>query len=46
MHTHLKKLLYLCTLKTWKDLIDCNHKKKMLKQCFFPFYFNLKLSAN
>ena len=21
--------------KTWKDLIDCNHEKKMLKQCFF-----------
>ena len=32
--------------KTWKDLIDCNHEKKMLKQCFFPHYFNLKLSAN
>ena len=25
--------------KTWKDLIDCNHEKKMLKQCFFSSLF-------
>lgn len=34
-------IYFFCVSILWKDLSDCNHLKKMLKQCFLPDFNHL-----